>query len=259
MVVPAVLVEMAFVRKTREAGAAGDSNRSVVAELKGAAAAVRKGNGGEPLASCWARSNIASTDFSWEKQSQVWSNIILPLLPPFWVTVSSSSCSLFIELTDPLLFLQSFNHIFETQMIWTTFIYIPWVICLHDCRLTDKNIGSRSAMRKQVFGRNDAKAETPVLWPPHAKSWLIVKDSDAGRDRGQEEKGTIEDEMAGWHHWLDGREFEWTPGVGDGQGGLVCRDSWGRKESDMTERLNWTELANVIEVEKSDNILIRRK
>ena len=92
------------------------------------------------------------------------------------------------------------------------------------------------------FGRNDAKAETPVLWPPHVKCWLIGKDSDAGRGWGQEEKGTTEDEMAGWHHRLDGREFEWTPGVGDGQGGLACCDSWGHKESDMTEWLNWTEL-----------------
>ena len=91
------------------------------------------------------------------------------------------------------------------------------------------------------FGRNDAKAETPVLWPPDAKSWLIGKDSDAGRDWGQEEKGMTEDEMAGWYHWLDGREFEWTPGVGDGQGGLTCCNSWGRKESDTTEQLNWTE------------------
>ena len=91
------------------------------------------------------------------------------------------------------------------------------------------------------IGRNDAKAETPVLWPPHTKSWLIGKDSDAGRDWGQEEKGKTEDGMAGWHHRLDGREFEWTPGVGDGQGGLVCCDSWGHKESDMTEWLNWTE------------------
>ena len=91
------------------------------------------------------------------------------------------------------------------------------------------------------FGRNDAKAETPVLWPPHAKIWVIGKDSDAGRDWGQEEKGTIEDEMAGWHHRLDGREPEWTPGVGDGQGGLACCYSWGRKESDTTEWLNWTE------------------
>ena len=90
------------------------------------------------------------------------------------------------------------------------------------------------------FGRNDAKAETPVLWPPHVKSWLIVKDSDAGRDWGQEENGTTEDEMTGWHHWLDGPESEWTPGVGDGQGGMACCDSWGRKESNATERLNWT-------------------
>ena len=91
------------------------------------------------------------------------------------------------------------------------------------------------------FGRNDAKAETPVHWPPHAKSWLIGKDSDAGRDWGQKEKRTTEDEMAGWHHRLNGRAFEWTPGVGNGQGGLACCDSWGHKESDTTERLNWTE------------------
>ena len=91
------------------------------------------------------------------------------------------------------------------------------------------------------FGRNDAKAETPVLLPPHAKSWLIGKDSDAGRDWGQEETGTTEDEMAAWHHWPDGRESEWTLGVGDGQGDLACCNSWGRKESNTTERLNWTE------------------
>ena len=83
-----------------------------------------------------------------------------------------------------------------------------------------------------------------ALWPPHAKSWLIGKDSDAGRDWGQEEKGTTEDEMAIWHHWLDRRESEWTPGVGDGQGGLACFNSWGRKESDMTERLIWSNLIN---------------
>ena len=80
------------------------------------------------------------------------------------------------------------------------------------------------------------------LWPPHVKSWLIGKDPDAGRDWGQGEKGTTEDEMARWHHQLNGHEFEWTSGVGDGQGGLACCDSWGRKESDTTEQLNWTEL-----------------
>ena len=92
-------------------------------------------------------------------------------------------------------------------------------------------------------GALNAKAETPVLWPLHANSWLTGKDPDAGRDWGQEEKGVTEDEMAGWHHRLDGHEFEWTPRVGDGQGGLACCNSWGRKESDTTERLNWTELS----------------
>ena len=77
---------------------------------------------------------------------------------------------------------------------------------------------------------------------PDVRSWLIGKDPDAGKDWGQDEKGTTEDEMVGWHHQLDGHGFGWTPGVGDGQGGLVCCGSWGRKESDMTERLNWTEL-----------------
>ena len=92
------------------------------------------------------------------------------------------------------------------------------------------------------IGRTDAEVETPILWPPHEKSWLIGKDPDAGRDWGQEKKGTTEDEMAGWHHRLDGREFEWTPGVDDGQGGLACCDSWDCRESDMTEQVNWREL-----------------
>ena len=89
------------------------------------------------------------------------------------------------------------------------------------------------------FGRTDAKAETPVLWPPHVKSWLIGKDPDAGRDKGKEEKGTTEDEIPGWYHWLDGHEFGWTLGVGDGQEGLACCHSWGRKESDRTELNEW--------------------
>ena len=90
------------------------------------------------------------------------------------------------------------------------------------------------------FGRNDAEAKTPVLWPPHAKSWLIGKDSDAVRDWGQEKKGTTEDEMAGWHHWLNGRESQWTPGIGDGQGGLACCDSWGHKS--QTRLSDWSDL-----------------
>ena len=97
--------------------------------------------------------------------------------------------------------------------------------------------GSQSWM---FIERTDA--ETPVLWSQDAKSWLIGKNSDAGRDWGQAEKGTTKDEMAGWHNGLYGRESEWTPGDGDGQGGLVCCDSWGHKESDTTEWLNRTEL-----------------
>ena len=92
-----------------------------------------------------------------------------------------------------------------------------------------------------LIARTDAEAETPTLWPPHAKSWLIGKDPDAGRGWGQEEKGTTEDAMGGWHPWLDGHVFESTPGVCDGQGGLAYCDSC-RKESDTTEQLNWTKL-----------------
>ena len=92
------------------------------------------------------------------------------------------------------------------------------------------------------IGRTDVEAEAPVLWPPDVKSWLILEDPDAGKDWGQEEKETTEDEMVGWHHRLDGHGFGWTLGVGDGEGGLVCCSSWSRKESDTTERLNWTEL-----------------
>ena len=95
------------------------------------------------------------------------------------------------------------------------------------------------------IGRTDAEAETSILWPPHAKNWLTGKDPDAGRDWGQEEKGTPEDEMVGWHHRLDGHEFGWTLVVGDGQGGLVCWGSWGCKESDTTEPLNWTVLGSI--------------
>ena len=118
---------------------------------------------------------------------------------------------------------------------WRRLLRVPWT----DCKEIQP-VHSEGDQSWVFFGRTDAEAETPILWPPHAKSWLIRKAPDAGRDWGQEEKGTTEDEMAGWHHRLDGRAFGWTPGVGDGQGGLACCDSWGCKESDTTERLNWT-------------------
>ena len=106
------------------------------------------------------------------------------------------------------------------------------------------------------IGRTDARAETPIPWPPHVESWLIGKHPDAGKDWGQEKKGRTEDEMAGWHHRLEGHEFEWTPGVGDGQGGLACCDSWGLKESDTTERLSWTEL-RATSVSKTQVLLLQ--
>ena len=94
------------------------------------------------------------------------------------------------------------------------------------------------------IGRTDVEAETPILWQPDAKSWLIWKDPDAGKDWGQEEKGMTKDETVGWHNRLNGRGFGWTLGAGDGQGGLVCCRSWGRKKSDTTDwtELNWTEM-----------------
>ena len=91
------------------------------------------------------------------------------------------------------------------------------------------------------IGRTDAEAETPILWLPDAKNWLLGKHPDAGKDGRQEVKRTTEDEMIEWHHWLDGREFEQAPGVGDGQGSLACCSPRGCKESDTAEQLNWTE------------------
>ena len=135
----------------------------------------------------------------------------------------------------------------DCEESWAPKNWCFWTVVLEktpesplDCKEIQP-VHSKGDQPWDFFGRTDAKAETPIFWPPRVKSWLIGKDSDAGRDWGQE-KGTTEDEMAGWHHWLDGREFEWTPGVGDGQGGLVCCDSWCCKEWDTTEQLNWTEL-----------------
>ena len=88
------------------------------------------------------------------------------------------------------------------------------------------------------IGKTNAKAEAPIVWPPDVKSWLIWKDPDSGKDWGQEEKGTTEDEMVGWDHWLNGHEFEQAPGDGEGQRSLECCSPWGHKEWDTTEQLN---------------------
>ena len=132
------------------------------------------------------------------------------------------------------------------EEIWAPKNWCFWTVVLErtlesplDCKKIQP-VHSEGDQPWDYFGRNDAKAQTPVLWLPHVKSWLIGNDSDAGRDWGHEEKGMTEDEMAGWHHWLNGCESEWTLGVDDGQGALACCDSWGHKESDTTERLNWT-------------------
>ena len=105
------------------------------------------------------------------------------------------------------------------------------------------------------IGRTHAEAETPILWPPNAKNWLLGKDPDAGKDWGQEEKRMTEDEMVGWHHWLDGHEFEQALGVGDGQGSLACCSPWHCKESVRTEWMNWTYiLHNVLQKTEEEEI-----
>ena len=132
---------------------------------------------------------------------------------------------------------------------WVQKNWCFWIVVLEktlesplDCK--EIQLVHHKGEQSWVFiGRTDFEAETPKpLWPPHVKSWLIWKYPDAGKDWGLEEKGTTEDEMVGWHYRLDGHGFGWTPGVGDGQGGLECCSPWGRKESDTTEWLNWTEL-----------------
>ena len=97
-------------------------------------------------------------------------------------------------------------------------------------------------LKKTWYRRADAEAETPTLWPPDAKSRLIREDPEAGKGWKEKAKGMAEDEMIWWHQWLNGHEFEQAPGVGDGQGSLVCYSPWGLKELDMTEWLNWTKL-----------------
>ena len=126
--------------------------------------------------------------------------------------------------------------VLEKHTWWGMLLRVPW---------TTKEIKPVNPKGNQSWifiGRTDAEMETPVLWPPNVKNWLTGKAPDSGKHWRQEEKGVTEDEMVRWHHRLNGQEFEWTPGVGDGQGGLGCYSPWGRKESDITEWLNWTEL-----------------
>ena len=110
-----------------------------------------------------------------------------------------------------------------------------------DCKEI-KPVNPKGNWSWKFIGRSDAEAETPKLWPPHARNWLTGRDPDAAKYWRQEEKGTTEDEIVERHHWLDGHEFEQALGVGDGQGSLACCSSWSHKELDTTEQLNWTGL-----------------
>ena len=137
--------------------------------------------------------------------------------------------------------------LFSTSFTWLSMVHFPQVVTLEsplDCKEIQP-VHPKEDQSWMVIGRTDVEAETPILWPPDAKNWLIWKDPDAGKDWGQKEKGTTEDEMVGWHHRLSGHEFEQIPGVGDGQGGLVYCSPWGCKESDMTEQLNWSVISEV--------------
>ena len=119
-----------------------------------------------------------------------------------------------------------------------------WRRLLRDCK--EIQLVYPKGDQSWVFiGETDAEAETLILWPPDAESWIIWKDPDAGKDWRQGDKGTTEDEMVGWHHRYNGYGFGWTPGLGDEQGGLACCSSWDHKALDTTEWLNWSELWKV--------------
>ena len=110
-----------------------------------------------------------------------------------------------------------------------------------DCKEI-KSVNSKGNQSWLFIGRTDTEAGGPIFWPPGVKNWLTGKDTDAGKYWRQEKKGMIEGEMVGWHHQIDGHEFEQAPEVGDGQGSLACCSPWGHKESETIEWLNWTEL-----------------
>ena len=121
------------------------------------------------------------------------------------------------------------------SMVWRRLLRVPWT-----ARRSNQSILKEISPEYSLEGVKISEAETPILWPPDVKNWLIGKDPNAGKDCGPEEKRTTEDEMVGWHHRLSGQEFEQAAGVSDGQGSLAYCSPWSCKESDMTEWLNWT-------------------
>ena len=140
---------------------------------------------------------------------------------------------------------------------WAPKIWCFWTVVLEKTRESPLDykevqpIHPKGDQSWVFIGRTDADAETPILWPPDGKNWLIGKDPDAGKDWRWEEKGMTEDEMVGWHHWLNGHEFEQAQGDGEGQRSLACCSPWGHKELDMTKRLNNNYIRNV-KPQKSD-------
>ena len=144
----------------------------------------------------------------------------------------------------------SSSHVWMWQLVykesWAPKNWCIWTTVLK--KILERHLDSKEIQpllpkgnQSWIFiGRTDAETKTPVIWPPDAKNWLLGKDPDPGKDWRQEEKGTTEDEMAGWYHRLNGHGFEQAPGVDDGQGSLACCCPWGGKESDRTEWLSWT-------------------
>ena len=176
------------------------------------------------------------------------------MMPTFRGTSQAKGCSLkmkshcnaefYQELHS---YVQNISFNWRKKLIWLSWGHLSTEVAFKNPNLHNvakltvvKGIRYPKGNQSWMFiGRTDAEAEAPILWPCDEKNWLLGKDPDARKDWRQEEKGTTEDEMAGWHHRPDGQEFEQTPGVGDGQGSLACCSPWGRKESDTTERLNW--------------------
>ena len=149
----------------------------------------------------------------------------------------------------------SSSHVWVWQLdykeSWVLKNWCFWTVVLEkilesplDCKGI-KPVSPKGNQSRLFIGKTDDEAEAPILWPPDTNNWLLGKGPDAGKDWRQEERGMTEDEMVGWYHRLDEHEFEQALCVADGQGSLTCCNSWGCKESDTTEWLNWTELAGI--------------
>ena len=159
----------------------------------------------------------------------------------YYTIMKFSLCFMTLSLLCHLKTLRTTFKIFFPAFTYYLCWYLPNNRALVDCKEIQP-VNPEGNQSWIFIGRTDAEAETPVLWQHDVKNWLLEK-TDTGKDWRQEEKGMTEYEMVGWHHRLNGHEFEQALGIGEGQGSLVCCSPWGCRESDMTERLNWTELS----------------